>query len=218
MKKSYLNNEQTIEQNNTALQNAKAQSIIAKEMASMGYTAEELDKGIKMNNSTLKALQQKDQESDEAKLAAKQYTDIKKNLNDTYMEHRRKGKMIFRRDEEAQITLRLVGSVPDTHAKWVAAMQKFYTNALTNNKIKTRLAKFRVDAKELNHARAEIDNMEQARLNYLRELGESQEATRIKDEAMDDLSVWMEDFYIAAEIALENKPQLLESLGITVKR
>jgi len=51
----------------------------------------------------------------------------------------------------------------------------------------------------------------------LRELGESQDATQTKDKALAAISIWMRDFYDVAKIALDDSPQLLEVLGLSVK-
>ncbi len=52
---------------------------------------------------------------------------------------------------------------------------------------------------------------------YLREVGESQDATKQKDAAFAEIDDWMRDFYAVARIALEDHPQLLETLGILVR-
>jgi hypothetical protein len=62
-----------------------------------------------------------------------------------------------------------------------------------------------------------ITNVEIARSAYLREKGESQDATQLKDKAFANLDDWMSEFYAVAKIALEDSPQLLESLGKLVR-
>ena len=51
----------------------------------------------------------------------------------------------------------------------------------------------------------------------MKEKGESQDATKLKDTAFGELDDWMRDFYAVAKIALEDNPQLLESLGKFVR-
>ncbi|MFZ2284028.1 MAG: hypothetical protein WAV86_09145, partial [Lutibacter sp.] len=63
------------------------------------------------------------------------------------------------------------------------------------------------------NAVAEIAALTSARTEYLREKGESQDSTMSKDKAFREIDDWMSEFYAVAKIALEEKPQLLESLG-----
>ncbi|MDA3893901.1 MAG: hypothetical protein PF517_19755 [Salinivirgaceae bacterium] len=49
--------------------------------------------------------------------------------------------------------------------------------------------------------------MENLRTEYLKEIGESQEATKAKDNAFAKIDDWMSEFYAVAKIALEDKPQ-----------
>ena len=59
--------------------------------------------------------------------------------------------------------------------------------------------------------------MEQAYADYQKEKGESQQATKDKNNAFDALDKWVVRFFKVAKIALEDKPQLLESLGKTIR-
>jgi len=62
-----------------------------------------------------------------------------------------------------------------------------------------------------------IDDLNDARAEYLREIGESQDATKAKNAAFSTIDDWMSEFYAIAEIGLEDNPQLLEALGKTVR-
>ena len=70
---------------------------------------------------------------------------------------------------------------------------------------------------QLNDTIQLIATLEAARSKYLREKGESQDATKLKDKAFGEIDEWMSEFYAVAKIALEENPQLLESLGKFVR-
>ncbi|MBI9038875.1 MAG: hypothetical protein JEY97_12135, partial [Bacteroidales bacterium] len=65
----------------------------------------------------------------------------------------------------------------------------------------------------LSQANSQLSEVEQAQADYIRESGETQQATEAKDDAFETLDEWMYDFKLVARIALADKPQLLEVLG-----
>ena len=95
--------------------------------------------------------------------------------------------------------------------------QKFYTVASTDTDIQAKLIRLKITTEELNGTIQLITDLELARAEYLREKGESQDATKLKDSAFGEIDDWMSEFYAVAKIALEDNPQLLESLGKFVR-
>ncbi|MGL1889802.1 MAG: hypothetical protein OCD76_25030, partial [Reichenbachiella sp.] len=63
-----------------------------------------------------------------------------------------------------------------------------------------------------------VEEVEKTFARYQKETGETQEATLVRDETVDALQEWYGDFRSVAKIALEEKPQMLEALGVVVKR
>ena len=45
-------------------------------------------------------------------------------------------------------------------------------------------------------------------------MGKAQQSTKDRDYALDKLANWLSDFIAIARIALEDRPQLLEKMGI----
>lgn len=63
-------------------------------------------------------------------------------------------------------------------------------------------------------ARQELEALENKYNQQLKEKGEAQTATELRNEVLYALQDWMSDFIAIAKIALEDKSQLLEMLGI----
>lgn len=79
------------------------------------------------------------------------------------------------------------------------------------------MARLKITADDLTTTNTLITELETARTEYLREKGESQDTTKAKDAALATIDDWMSEFYAVAKIALEDNPQLLESLGKIVR-
>ena len=75
------------------------------------------------------------------------------------------------------------------------------------------MARLAITADSLTAANTLITEVEAERAEYLKEVGESQDATKTKDAAIAKMDDWMNEFYAGARIGLEDSPQLLEALG-----
>ena len=109
------------------------------------------------------------------------------------------------------------GSLPRTYIKWLEVVKKFYSVSISDTAIQSKIARLKINPEDLNAANDMISDLEAARALYLKEKGESQDSTKLKDAAFDKLDDWMSEFYAVAKIGLEDNPQLLESLGKVVK-
>jgi hypothetical protein len=143
---------------------------------------------------------------------------IKKNqLSDIYTLHRKKSKVIFRNDPIIADKLAISGSLPRTYIKWLEGVKKFYSVSIVDTAIQSKIARLKITPEDLNAANNMISDLEAARSLYMKEKGESQDSTKLKDAAFAKLDDWMSEFYAVAKIGLEDNPQLLESLGKIVK-
>jgi hypothetical protein len=107
--------------------------------------------------------------------------------------------------------------MPRTYIKWLEAAKKFYSVASTNTDIQTKLARLAITAESLAAVNTLISEPESAKAEYLKEVGESQDATKANDAAFAKMDDWMSEFYAVARIGLEDSPQLIEALGMIVR-
>jgi hypothetical protein len=156
-------------------------------------------------------------EDDETSEAYGTFSDLKAQLEETYSLHRKKAKVVFRNDAIMLDKLAVSGSLPKAYVKWLETAKKFYTVASTDTDLQSKLARLKITPDELTAASTLISNLEAARGEYLREKGESQDATKAKDAAFTKIDDWMSEFYAVARIGLEDSPQLLEALGKVVR-
>lgn len=208
---------QIIEQYRIALNNAENQPQIATTMAEFGYDSEQIAKGKQIWQNANNAYNLNKNEDDETNLAHSNFINKKAEVEGFYSLHRKKAKVIFRNDSVTLEKLGIKGSIPQAHVKWIEVVKKFYAITTSDTEIQTKLARLKITPEELNNANTLVGDLETARSEYMREKGESQDATQAKDAALAEIDDWMSEFYAVAKIALEDNIQLLEALGKTIK-
>jgi len=208
---------ETLEQSRVALENLDAQPEISAVMSDLGFGPEERTIGNEIYQAARTAYNANQIEDDETSVAYNEYVALKDQLDSIYSTHRKKAKVIFRNDHTTADRLGITGSIPQAYLKWLDKVRKFYSVCLADEAIQTKLMRLKVSGRDLAGCNTLIDQVDTTRSKYLSEKGESQTATQIKDEALAKLDDWMSEFYAIAKIGLEDKPQLLESLGKLVR-
>ena len=206
-----------MEQYRVALENAQTQPEIAVIMAELGYTADKIAEGKALLAQTRSAYDLNKTETDETKASSAAFSNARKQLEDIFVQHRKKAQVVFRNDPVTASRLSITGERPKTSIKMLEAARKFYAEATSDTDIQSKLARLAITPEALTAANALVANVEKARAEYLREVGESQDATKTKDSAFAAIDDWMGEFYAVAKIGLQDKPQLLEVLGKVVK-
>jgi hypothetical protein len=92
-----------------------------------------------------------------------------------------------------------------------------YTNILDTPEALTVLAQYGYSAEKLADEHVAINEIETLHSKRLTEKGEAQQGTVERDKAIDELCNWYSDFRAIARVALHDKPQLLETMGIVKK-
>ncbi|WP_430935286.1 hypothetical protein [Saccharicrinis sp. 156] len=208
---------ETLEQYRIALDNAESQTDIAAIMAELGFDSAVIGAGKAILTETRQAYDLNQTEDDETSAAYADFSGKKEQLEDTFNIHRKKAKVVFRNDPLTADKLSISGAMPRTYMKWLEAANKFYSVASTDTAIQGKLARLKISVDDLTAASTMISDLKAARAEYLKEKGESQDATKNKDAAFAKIDDWMSEFYAVAKIGLEDNPQLLEALGKTVR-
>ena len=207
----------TLEQYRVTFENTELQPQIATTMAEFGYDAATMAIGKAFYETTRLAFDSNVAETDESSAAYSIFDTQRSQLEDIYSIHRRKAKVVFSDDPKTADKLEISGSLPKAYIPWLETVRKFYKTAIADTVIQTKLARLKITLDELVAANALIPALEVSRASYLKEKGESQDATTLKDTAFAKLDSWMGEFYAVAKIAMEDNPQLLEALGLVVK-
>lgn len=206
-----------LEQYRVALENATNQSEIATVLADLGYDNTKIDEGKALLETTRNAYDINQTEDDETLTAYADFSSKKAELEQIYSLHRKKAKVVFRNDAITAEKLAITGSLAKAYVKWLETVKKFYTVSTADTTIQTELAKLKITVEDITASNTKVSELETSRAEYLKEKGESQDATKAKDAAFVTMDDWMSEFYAVAKIGLEDNPQLLEALGKTIK-
>ena len=206
-----------LEKYRVAFANAEDMPQIATAIAEYGYDAETMAQGKALHTAAQNAYDLNKTEDAESLVAHNIFEEKRSVVAKIYAEHRKKAKAAFRNDANTSIELAITGTLSNVYVKWLETVKRFYLVALASTDIQTKLNRFKITVEDLTAVNAKIVELETARNNYMREKGESQDATKAKNAALILIDDWMSEFYEVAKIALEDQPQLLEALGVIVR-
>lgn len=216
-RKAYISNEKALLNYDAIFTNVATQSIIQQEMEQYGYDAVKIGEGRALANAARFAYSQNLRENAEIAAARKTLDTLADQFFTTYGKHRKAAKVCFRRDPSVIRQLGITGREPFAFAPRIEEAENFYRTISFSPSIATPLLQFKIDAEAIDSAAQQINSLRQARAEYLREKGENQDATQLKDDAFQSIETWLSDFFAVARIALEDHPQLLEALTKIVR-
>lgn len=200
-----------------ALTNAEANPEIKAALETVSYDAEKIAEGKALRQQVVDESDTQLKEFVESTDASNRFKAAKKDVEEVYRGHRKRAKLAFEDDATALYDLALLGKQSKINSVWVDMVTKFYATLLGNEAYLATIATMGVAKEEIEAAQALIAPLNNAYTTFVREKGESEEATRVKEQTQRELEVYMNRFWKAARIALEDKPQLMESLKKVVR-
>ncbi|RZM82903.1 hypothetical protein [Leptolyngbya iicbica] len=197
-----------------AIDNALTNPEILDALSLFGYTADHLQQGKALYTTALTAQTTQQLEAGEQKSATAELEANRAIAHATYIRCVKIARVAFKRDAGIATQLDLNGERKRNLAGWLAQVNQFYINALANPAVLAGLGNFGITPDKLQAGLAEVKAVEASNLTQEKEKGEAQAATQTRDQALDALQDWLSDYLAIAKVALEDNPQLLESLGV----
>ncbi len=140
-----------------------------------------------------------------------------KALDDTdeeYMKHLKVARVACRYNVEIIRQTELLDERKDSFTGWSDQAVSFYINFMKNGEAMAQMGKFLITPEALQATLAKVENCIQLKATQALETGDAQEATKLRDDALDELLRWVADLVAIARVALADSPQLLEKLNI----
>lgn len=206
-----------LERSRVALTNAESNTEIQPALADYGMGAEKVAEGWQVYNTAKSTWELNQKEDTESELASNSYKAAYSELQSLFKRHRAQSLIFFKKHPDILISLGVKGRFPAKYNDFFDKVKQFYSAIKDNANIQTEVAKIKITPEVVTESLSKYEGLLAERANYDKELGESQDVTKSKNAALLELQDWMEDFDIIAKVALYDKPQLLEVLGIFVR-
>ncbi len=198
-----------------AIHNALDDAELQGYLAEYGYDQAKLAVGQALYETALKAQQTQKVEYGDQYDATDNVHRLWEEANGAYMRYTKVARIALRDQRGTMSKLGLRGRRKRAIAGWLVQARQFYGNLLTEEQLLERMSEFGITQAKLEMSQAQVDEVEQAYRVQGQERGAAQDATQARDAALDALSQWMSDFIAIARLALEERPQYLEKLGVS---
>jgi len=200
-----------------AINNARANTEIEERLAAYGYTAEKIQVGKDLYDRAQAATQERQREYGDQIAATAALKEAWAQAKNTYNPLRQVARVAFKDDPGMITRLAISGRRKQSLSGWIEQANTFYNNAIGDAEVLNRLSNFGITQEKLVAGKAQVDALLSLNSAQEQEKGEAQQATKTRDEAIDALSDWLDDFLDIAEVALADRPQLLEALGVLAR-
>jgi len=197
-----------------AIDNAISDSEVKSLLTELGYDDTRLNEGKILLDTTNQLQQTQQKEYGDQFEATGALKESWEKADKEYMRFVKVARIALKSEHALYQKLDLSGIRKKTLSGWLAQAKQFYLNALADTVVLEKMAAYGMTQAKLEAGKTQIEETETANASQEKEKGEAQQATLERDNAVDLLEDWLSDFIAIARIALEEKPQLLEKLGI----
>lgn len=199
------------------IENSLQDEQIKEALAAYGYTEEKLNQGKELYNKAEELHLARKREYGEQIAATAELDAVWDQAEKRYMKTLKIARVALKDNIRAYESTMLFGDRKRSLSGWLEQAQAFYTNLLADSGFLTAMSAFGYTQAKLEQEAALIDQVIAKHMAQKKEMGEAQEATEMRDKALDNLAKWISDFRAVVKVVLEENPQQLEKLGILAR-
>ena len=182
-------------------------------MAAYGYSPAKLNEGKALYDNALAAVTAQKSAAGAQKQSTQELTAAEKSARDAYQSLAKVARAIFKNDKARLTALGLTGSAPRATAEFLASAASLFDNAAGA----PSLGEYGYDAGRLASEREKISAFDLANQKQEAAKGAAQQASREQLIALTSLDAWRAQYIKIARVALREKRQLLEKIGIPAR-
>ena len=182
-----------------------------KELNRVGFTKADVQRGktLLAKVQLLDAAQQK--EYGDRYQATDALAQARQQAREQYMQHLEVARLALKNQRGIWKTLEMNGARKTNLFGWLAQARTFYHNA---ELVASALAQYNITEAELQQGASMVEAVMEAYDTRQQEDREAQQATRQRNNAMDELKAWMRRFTLSAQLAFAEDPATLKELGL----
>jgi hypothetical protein len=182
-----------------------------------GYTYKRISEGKMMLDKVNDLISIQAEEYSDQYVASSEFSKFWDKTYAKYMITLKVIRVAFTEQPEMLRRFNATGSRNRSLGGWLQDAKIMYSNVLKSPESLEIMSQYGYKAERLNNEFQEVLEVEQLHIKQLGEKGIAQYSTQEKNEAFDELCKWFSKFRAIVRIALYEKPQLMEALGITKK-
>jgi hypothetical protein len=197
-----------------AIANTLADEEIQRMVAASGYSLEKLIVGNALYEAALSSVNAQIAAVGAQYQATAHVHMAKLKAQDAYQALAKVSRAVFVRDRAQLAALGLIGPMPRATAAVILAGYTIFNNALKVPEILSALRDYGFDEAGLQQERTKIAAFDGANQAQESAKGAAQQATIVQNEALAAMNAWVAHYIKIAKVALREKPQLLEKIGV----
>jgi hypothetical protein len=187
---------------------------IQEKLNAFGYTPPRIEEGKRLLDRATRLMTVQVEEYSDKFIASDKVEKLWKSAYSGYMITVKVVRVAFVGQPEMLQRFNATGRRNRSLSGWMRDARILYNNLLNSQDALAVIAQFGYSAEKLNNELQAVNEVENLHSKWLSEKGQAQQSTVERDEAFDELCKWFSSFRAIARIALYDKPQLIEALGI----
>jgi len=207
-----------IHQADVLVKNSREVDAIRSAVNKYGYGKSEIDKGDRLLAELRRVTMQQHVAKSEKVQNYKLKQILQAKIHKTYMKYVKLARIGFSEDIMARKALLLDGARGRVYSVWVFQVSSFCSIMLDEEKhYLTVMRRFGIEKADFEVLKEQLQELSYLSDKCLESVGELRKLTAQRQKKVIEVQHYVSDFVKIARIALEYSPQLLESLGVSVR-
>lgn len=193
---------------------AMRDTFISDALLTEGWDETILNQGLEFHRKAQELFEKQIKEKGEQVDARRKYEKLFAEMNEIYKMHMKFCRVYLSKNKTGLKELTLDVPREKTINGWIMQAKAFYANLLANDELITGLGMFAINRQKLEDAQTKLFGLEQAKEDHDIETGEAQDATRNRDEAVEEAYGWASAYQVVLKLVLRERPEQLEKVRI----